>query len=131
MLTYCTWTHFSPRCQYASGFTYFICSNITIFLFLFLNFYSKSYKKRNVEKEIKDEYEKAHNGVKTITNGVKQKQENGVRASACKTISNLEEVPIDIKAGGDYIHDSNFFLSRRTGKTTFGAEYDFDSIMKK
>ncbi|CAB3228025.1 unnamed protein product [Arctia plantaginis] len=137
MLAYCSWTHFSPRCQYASGFTYFICSNITIFLFLFLNFYYKSYKKSRTEKEIKDEYEKAHNGAQTskngvCKNGVKQKKENGVHACVCKTISNLEDdVPYDIKAGGDYIHDSNFILSRRTGKTTYGAEYDFDSIIKK
>ncbi|XP_075970163.1 very long chain fatty acid elongase 7-like [Anticarsia gemmatalis] len=138
MLTYCAWTHFSPRCQYASGFTYFICSNITIFLFLFLNFYSKSYKKRNVEKEIKEEYEKAHNGVKTTTtngvckNGVKQKKENGVHGNDSKSVSNItEQIPYDRNACGDCVKDGQYYLSRRTPKATYGAEYDFDSIIKK
>ncbi|KAJ0180132.1 hypothetical protein K1T71_004723 [Dendrolimus kikuchii] len=79
MLAYCAHTHFSSRCQYASGFTYFICTNITIFLFLFLNFYSKSYKaKKNIEREIKEEYEKARNGIKRCSNGSTIKPENGI-----------------------------------------------------
>lgn len=140
MLTYCAWTHFSPRCQYASGFTYFICSNITIFLFLFLNFYTKSYKKRNlekknIEKEIKEEYDRAHNGVKTngvCKNGVNNKKENGLQGSDCKIVSNIEEIPCVVnKACGDYVKDGKFFLSRRMAKTACGAEYDFDSIIKK
>ncbi|XP_026729754.1 elongation of very long chain fatty acids protein 7-like isoform X1 [Trichoplusia ni] len=140
MLTYCAWTHFSPRCQYASGFTYFICSNITIFLFLFLNFYTKSYKKRNmekknVEKEIKEEYERAHNGVKTngvCKNGVNQKKENGLHGNDCKSAPNIEENPCEVnKACGDYIKDGKLLLTRRTTKSAFGAEFDFDSIINK
>lgn len=89
-----------------------------------------------MEKEIKEEYEKAHNGVKTTTNGVckngvKQKKENGVSGNDCKRVPNIEDIPYDIKAGGDYVQDTNFFLSRRTPKTACGAVYDYDSVIKK
>ncbi|XP_028162550.1 elongation of very long chain fatty acids protein 7-like [Ostrinia furnacalis] len=131
MLVYCAWTHFSPRCQYASGFTYFICANVTIFLLLFLNFYSKSYKaKKNVEKEIKEVHEKTRNGIKSNgvkTNGVTQSEENG------KIHKNADDdTPYEVNnICGDYEKDGKVFLTRRTAKTAFGPQYDFDSIIKK
>lgn len=143
MLAYCLWTYFSPRCQYATGFTYFISANVIIFLFLFLNFYSKSYKKqRDAEKEIQQEFEKsqaARNGVKKNgvckSNGVAaecDKKENGMCAGDCKNIPNVEDVPFEVNDPcGDYAKDGKVFLTRRTAKAAFGAEYDFDSIIKK
>ncbi|XP_049865777.1 elongation of very long chain fatty acids protein 7-like [Pectinophora gossypiella] len=141
MLAYCSWTHFSPRCQFAVGFTYFISANVIIFLFLFLNFYSKSYKKqRDAEKEIKEEYEKARNGVKRngvcqpngVTEEKCEKKENGLCAGDSKDIPNLEDIPYEVnKPCGDYIKNGKVFLTRRTAKATYGAEYDFDSIIKK
>lgn len=133
MLVYCAWTHFSPRCQYAAGFTYFICSNITIFLFLFLNFYTKSYKrKKDVEKEIKNEYAKSRNGIKTNgvhTNGfTKEVKENRGNDDNDTKDNNPYEV---IKACGDYAKDGKVFITRRTAKAAYGPEYDFDSIIKK
>lgn len=135
MLVYCAWTHFSPRCQYAAGFTYFICSNILIFLFLFLNFYSKSYKrKKDIEKEIRDEYARCRNGVKANgvhTNGfAKEVKENGVPGK--ESNDEQDDIPYEVnKACGDYIKDGKVFITRRTAKATYGPEYDFDSIMKK
>lgn len=137
MLVYCAWTHFSPRCQYASGFTYFICANVMIFLFLFLNFYSKSYKgKKDVEKEIKEEYQKTRNGIKANgvkANGVTQKSEkgNGLHRNDCKN-SEADDVPYEVNnACGDYEKDGKVYLTRRTAKSAFGPEYNFDSIIKK
>lgn len=131
MLVYCAWTHFSPRCQYASGFTYFICANVTIFLLLFLNFYTKSYKARkSVEKEIKEVHEKTRNGIKTNgvkTNGVTPCEENGIHKN------NDEDTPYEVNniCCGDYQKDSKVYLTRRTAKAAFGPQYDFDSIIKK
>jgi hypothetical protein len=143
MLVYCAWTHFSPRCQYASGFTYFICTNVTIFLFLFLNFYSKSYKgKKNIEKQIKEEYEKTRNGVKS--NGVTKtidvnaqnfkKEENGVHRNDIKNKADLEDdnVPYEVKNDcGDYEKDGKVYLTRRTAKAVHGPNYEFNNIIKK
>lgn len=141
MLSYCAWTHFSPRCQFASGFTYFISGNVTIFLLLFLNFYSKSYKNKKA-KVIDDENEKAQNG---STNGIckplngfasekYENGENGMHRKNCNNISDLEEVnkAYEVnKACGDYMKDGKVFLTRRTAKAAYGPEYDFDSIIKK
>lgn len=135
MLSYCAWTYFSPRCQYATGFTYFISANVTIFLLLFLNFYSKSYKSRG--KITKDNTEKAQNGVKTDLkqNGVTdrcKKKENGVCAENCKEFNNLEEIPYEVEKGcGDYIKDGKMFITRRTAKAAYGPQLDFDDIIKK
>ncbi|KAI8428759.1 hypothetical protein MSG28_007440 [Choristoneura fumiferana] len=138
MLLYCLWTHFSPRCQFAVGFTYFISTNVIIFLFLFLNFYSKSYKKRIAEKEIKKEFERARNGTKqngfTEANGLAEKcgKKNGMCTNDCSDIPNLEEVPCEVdKACGDYIKKGKVFLTRRTAKQAYGPDYDFESIIKK
>ncbi|KAG6465127.1 hypothetical protein O3G_MSEX014949 [Manduca sexta] len=132
MLAYCAWTHFSPRCQYASGFTYFICTNITIFLFLFLNFYSKSYKKR-IEKKVNADSETRNGETKAngVCNGVKRNNENGVNGN-CKNVPYLEEIPYEVDAAcGDYSKDGSVYLTRRTAKGAFSSEYDFDSIIKK
>lgn len=136
MLAYCANTHFSPRCQYAAGFTYFICSNILIFLFLFLNFYSKSYKKKGLKKEIEDDYVKNHNGVKTngvCKNGVlKDVKENGSKADTNVDTNILDDIPYEVEmGGGDYIKDGKRYITRRTAKAAYGAEYDFDSLTNK
>lgn len=132
MLVYCAWTYNSPRCQYSVGFTYFISANVTIFLALFLNFYTKSYKKKkNLEA-------KKENGV--LTNVFKNSNVNGV-ADKCEMKENgtckdeingdIEELPFEVnKACGDYIKDGKVFLTRRTAKAAFGPDYDFDSIKK-
>lgn len=135
MLTYCAWTHNSSRCQYASGFTYFISSNITIFLLLFLNFYSKSYKKRNAEKMLKEEHEKIRNGLTTSLNGVskngiKRQKENGLHENDLKNIPNREQNNCDNKADGDSNEDY-FLLTRRAAKIDSGPEYNFENIIKK
>lgn len=92
-------------------------------------------EKKNVEKEIKEEYERAHNGVKTngvCKNGVNQKKENGLHGNDCKSAPNIEENPCEVnKACGDYIKDGKLLLTRRTTKSAFGAEFDFDSIINK
>lgn len=138
MLLYCAWTYFSPRCQYATGFTYFISANVTIFLLLFLNFYTKSYKKgKDPEGEINEEYQKSRNGVKNnvfATNGIQEceKKENGKCKGECKGTTGVEEVPYEVNHScGDYIKNGKVFLSRRTANAAFGAKVDFDSIIKK
>ncbi|KAI5643773.1 GNS1/SUR4 family domain-containing protein [Phthorimaea operculella] len=141
MLSYCAWTHFSPRCQFSVGFTYFISGNVLIFLILFLNFYFKSYKKQKAEKKSKAE--------ETIRNGTKQNGVNGICLNGgkeemckkkedrlcegdCEDIPSLEEIPYEVnRPCGDYSKNGKVFLSRRTAKTAFGAEYDFDRIIKK
>lgn len=135
MLLYCAWTYSSPRCQYATGFTYFISANVTIFLLLFLNFYTKSYKKgKDQDSEIKEEYQKSRNYVKNnvfTANGKPEceKKENGKCKGDCKDV---DEVPYEVNhACGDYIKNGKVFLSRRTANATFGAKVDFDSIIKK
>ncbi|XP_041976168.1 elongation of very long chain fatty acids protein 7-like isoform X2 [Aricia agestis] len=95
MLAYCAWTYNSPRCQFAVGFTYFISANVTIFLILFLNFYSKSYKK---SKEFKSE-----NGF-TVCKPVKDEKEDGFNTFGVDKIC------------GDYVKDGQVYLSRRTAK---------------
>ncbi|XP_026486124.1 very long chain fatty acid elongase 7-like [Vanessa tameamea] len=131
MLSYCAWTYNSPRCQYATGFTYFISANVTIFLLLFLNFYSKSYK---IKKESKKENTNTSNGFNK-QNGVTEKcemKENGVCREENNDNPSIEEIPFEVnKACGDYIKDGKVFLTRRTAKATYGPEYDFDSIIKK
>lgn len=133
MLFYCAWTYNSPRCQYAVGFTYFISANVTIFLLLFLNFYSKSYKnKKNIES-------KKENG--KVTNGFNSPNQNGVSDKCDKKVNgtcredksdtDIEEIPFEVnKACGDYIKDGKVFLTRRTAKAAYGPDYDFDSIKK-
>ncbi|CAG9785324.1 unnamed protein product [Diatraea saccharalis] len=139
MLLYCAWTHFSPRCQYASGFTYFISGNITIFLLLFLNFYSKSYKgKKNVEKEIKEEYKKLRNGVKTndtnkpivIATQNGKKEENGFHRNNVNNINELNDNTV-LNGCRDYSKDAKVFLTRRPAKEALGPHYDYDSVIKK
>ena len=133
MLFYCAWTYNSPRCQYAVGFTYFISANVTIFLILFLNFYTKSYKnKKNLEA-------KKENGVHT--NGFKNsnvhgvsikcdKKENGICKND-KINDDIEEIPYEVnKPCGDYIKDGKVYLTRLTAKAAYGPDYDFDSIKK-
>ncbi|XP_047985926.1 elongation of very long chain fatty acids protein 7-like [Leguminivora glycinivorella] len=134
MLAYCIWTHFSPRCQFAVGFTYFISANVTIFLCLFLNFYSKSYKKKKSgEKEVQNEFEKQRNGTKqngVEANGIATGKNNGVCTNDCTDLSNVEEVPCAVdKACGDYIKKGKVFLTRRTAKAC--GELDYESIIKK
>lgn len=141
MLAYCAVTHFSPRCQYAAGFTYFISANVTVFMFLFLNFYSKNYKKqRDAAKEIKEEFERTRNGINkngvTKPNGVtkdkSEEKENGMCGDCCKGIPNLEEIPYEVNDPcGDCPTDGKVFLTRRIAKAPLGPEYDFDSIIKK
>ncbi|XP_034824362.1 very long chain fatty acid elongase 7-like [Maniola hyperantus] len=146
MLSYCAWTHYTPRCQYAAGFTYFISINVTIFLLLFLNFYAKNYKNRM---EAKKENESVQNGFSNSNvnhkfngvsdsnnhnhkaNGVSEKcEKNECHETNGKT--NIEEIPCEVnKACGDYIKDGKVFLTRRTAKAAYGPEYDFDSIIKK
>ncbi|CAH0407550.1 unnamed protein product [Chilo suppressalis] len=140
MLFYCAWTHFSPRCQYNSSFTYFISGNITIFLFLFLNFYSKSYKgKKDIKKEIKEEYNKTRNGIKTddatkLINAVTQngkKEENGFHRN---NVNNTNGVGDNIKlknSSEDYSKDGKMLLTRRTLNGTVEQQYDFGSVIKK
>lgn len=141
MLSYCAWTHYSPKCQYAAGFTYFISINVTIFLLLFLNFYFKNYKNRKEAKE----NGKVQNGISNSTstndnlktNGVAEKcekKENGVCPDhEVNGKTNIEElIPFEVnKACGDYIKDGKVYLTRRTAKSAYGQEYDFDSIVKK
>ncbi|XP_050342667.1 elongation of very long chain fatty acids protein 7-like [Nymphalis io] len=131
MLSYCAWTYNSPRCQYATGFTYFISANVTIFLLLFLNFYSKSYK---IKKDCKKENIKTSNGFNK-QNGTTDKSEmkdNGVCREEKNDSPSIEEIPFEVnKACGDYIKDGKVFLTRRTAKATYGPEYDFDRIIKK
>lgn len=142
MLAYCANTHFSPRCQYATGFTYFICSNILVFLFLFLNFYSKSYKKKYFEKVTDRDYTKSHNGVKTngvFKNGItKDVKENGsqgedVHNNENKNANNAkDDIPYEVERGcGDYIKDGKTYITRRTAKAAYGSEHDFESLIKK
>ncbi|XP_072940387.1 very long chain fatty acid elongase 7-like isoform X2 [Epargyreus clarus] len=137
MLSYCAWTYFSPRCQYATGFTYFISTNVTIFLILFLNFYSKSYKSKARLAAKEPHKENAQNGMK---NGVKQngvtekckEKENGVCGDNCKNAPNLEDIPYEVNKGcGDYIKDGKVYLTRRTAKAAYEPQLDFDSIIKK
>ncbi|RVE47297.1 hypothetical protein evm_008034 [Chilo suppressalis] len=140
MLFYCAWTHFSPRCQYNSSFTYFISGNITIFLFLFLNFYSKSYKgKKDIKKEIKEEYNKTRNGIKTddatkLINAVTQNgksEENGFHRN---NVNNTNGVGDNIKlknSSEDYSKDGKMLLTRRTLNGTVEQQYDFGSVIKK
>ncbi|XP_028026396.1 elongation of very long chain fatty acids protein 7-like isoform X2 [Bombyx mandarina] len=126
MLAYCAFTHFSPRCQYAAGFTYFICTNITIFLFLFLNFYSKSYKGN--EKELKEKQNLDGTKADGCNNGYSV---NGACGNACKFAS-LEDVPHNVTVPcGDFTKNGKVFLSRRTAKAAFGDKLDYDSIIKK
>ncbi|OWR40661.1 putative Elongase [Danaus plexippus plexippus] len=134
MLLYCAWTHNSPRCQYASGFTYFIFINVTIFLILFLNFYYKNYK---IKMDAKKEYEKTQNGVRTSkhTNGINDKnykKENGVCSQVRNETDDVDDVPCEVnQACGDFMKDGKVFLSRRTASAAYGPNYDFDSIIKK
>ncbi|KAJ2947125.1 hypothetical protein O0L34_g16477 [Tuta absoluta] len=46
MLTYLTYTHFSPKCFFSPYTTGIILSLVVIYLVLFLNFYIKSYTKK-------------------------------------------------------------------------------------
>ncbi|KAL4711173.1 hypothetical protein ACJJTC_015282 [Scirpophaga incertulas] len=136
MLLYCAWTHFSPRCQYAAGFTYFICTNVIIFLILFLNFYSKSYKeKRDAEKRTKVEYNKTCNGLKKngfiksdeIKNKRANKEQNGLNKSDDKNTIEAEDyiTPYEVtNACGDYQKNGKVYLTRRTAKEAFGPEFD-------
>ncbi|XP_023937822.2 elongation of very long chain fatty acids protein 7 [Bicyclus anynana] len=138
MLSYCAWTHNSPRCQYAAGFTYFISINVTIFLLLFLNFYSKNYK---IRKEAMKQNGKAQNGFSNSSpnnhkmNGVSEKcekKENGVCHETNGTTIIDDDTPLEVnKACGDYIKEGKVFLSRRTAKSAHGPDYDYDSIIKK
>ncbi|XP_026751278.1 elongation of very long chain fatty acids protein 7-like [Galleria mellonella] len=137
MLLYCVWTHFSPRCQYAAPFTYFISANVTIFLVLFLNFYAKSYKNRKgSEKKIESD-QTTRNGFSSgicKPNGITpdKLEENGVSKRDCKSSGELEEIPYEVNKGcGDYTKDGKVFMTRRTAKAAFGPEYDFDSIIAK
>ncbi|XP_053602818.1 very long chain fatty acid elongase 7-like [Plodia interpunctella] len=137
MLAYCTWTYFSPRCQFATGFTYFISGNVTLFLLLFLNFYYKSYK----IKRSSDKTEKINDKQNGITNGICKPKgfasdiyENGdnVQINDKKDIPDSEEIPYEVNnACGDYAKKGKIFLTRRTAKAAYGPEYDFDSIIKK
>ncbi|KAM3961963.1 very long chain fatty acid elongase 7 [Aphomia sociella] len=139
MLIYCSWTHFSPRCQYAAAFTYFISANVTIFLVLFLNFYAKSYKiRKDLKKKIEND-QGSRNGTTNFngickSNGIKPEkcEGNGVHKRDCKTTAELEEIPYEVnKACGDYTKDGKVFMTRRTAKAAFGSEYDFNSIIPK
>ncbi|XP_045446289.1 elongation of very long chain fatty acids protein 7-like [Melitaea cinxia] len=135
MLSYCAWTYNSPRCQYATGFTYFISANVTIFLLLFLNFYAKSYKMKRDSKKENDKTSNGfnkQNGVMDERNGGCDMKENGICREANTDAPNIEEIPFEVnKACGDYTKDGKMFLTRRTAKATYGSEYDYDSIMKK
>lgn len=131
MLSYCAWTYFSPRCQYAPGFTYFISANVTIFLILFLNFYAKNYRLLKT-KELKA----IRNGVKNPkANGATDKQggnEMELTGDICKGIPNLEDSPCEVeKACGDFIKDGRAYLTRRSAKSTCSSECGIERITKK
>ncbi|CAK1603818.1 unnamed protein product [Parnassius mnemosyne] len=136
MLSYCAWTHFSPRCQYVPGFTYFISANVTIFLILFLNFYVKNYKLKK-DKEYKNTENKAIlNGIQNNikTNGIAKKcsDANGVVGDICKGIPNLEEIPCDVeKVCGDFIKDGKAYLTRRTCKSAYAPKCGFEHMTNK
>ncbi|CAH2107728.1 unnamed protein product [Euphydryas editha] len=131
MLSYCAWTYNSPRCQYATGFTYFISANVTIFLLLFLNFYSKSYKMKRESKKENGKISNGFNKQNGVTDECEMKK-NGLCPEANTDTPNIEEIPFEVnKACGDYIKDGKVFLTRRTAKAAYGPKYDFDSIMKK
>ncbi|KAG7299704.1 hypothetical protein JYU34_016702 [Plutella xylostella] len=151
MLSYCVWTHYSPRCQYATGFTYFISINVTIFLVLFLNFYSKSYKgKKKPQIDETEPFEKTRNGVERnginkVQNGIKNgvKAQNGFEKCEAKEpfmrcgdiggdASETEDVAHEVNVPyGDYSKNGKMYLTRRTAKAVNGPEYDFDSKIKK
>ncbi|KPJ15880.1 Elongation of very long chain fatty acids protein 7 [Papilio machaon] len=125
MLSYCAWTYFSPRCQYAPGFTYFISANVTIFLILFLNFYVKNYKLQKNRQH------------KTMTNGHKDKVNSvnncneDVIGDICKGIPNLEDIPCKVeKACEEIIKDGKEYLKRRS-VNSFVPECDYDSLINK
>ncbi|CAH2074984.1 unnamed protein product, partial [Iphiclides podalirius] len=132
MLSYCAWTYFSPRCQYEPGFTYFISANVTIFLILFINFYTKNYKLLK-NKELKAMYDKVKNN--TESNGVTRKlsdNEMELTGDICKGIPNLEDSPCEVeKACGDFIKDGKAYLTRRSAKCAFSSECGIDRIIKK
>ncbi|CAH4008659.1 elongation of very long chain fatty acids protein 7-like [Pieris brassicae] len=98
MLVYCIWTYFSPQCQYAAGFTYFISFNVIVFLLLFVNFYSKSYKK-DAKESIQNGHNKmnghnkikntkmAINGTKVLYDKFGVKSDNGVTRRSVKESS--------------------------------------------
>ncbi|CAG9560154.1 unnamed protein product [Danaus chrysippus] len=112
MLLYCAWTHNSPRCQYATGFTYFIFINVTIFLILFLNFYYKNYK---IKMDAKKEYEKTQNGVRTNkhTNGINDKnykKENGVCSQVRNETNDADDIPYEVNQScGDFMKDGKMY----------------------
>ncbi|XP_068630459.1 very long chain fatty acid elongase 7-like [Battus philenor] len=127
MLSYCAWTYYSPRCQYAPGFTYFISANVTIFLILFLNFYVKNYKMRK-DKKLKA----TTNGFSASANGIPNDcKDDEVVGDICKGIPNLEDIPCKVeKACEDFINDGKVYL-RRGAKSGFVSECNFDTILNK
>ncbi|XP_050682372.1 elongation of very long chain fatty acids protein 7-like [Leptidea sinapis] len=138
MLLYCACTHYSPRCQYAPGFTYFISANVVIFLFLFLNFYSKSYRRKNGTKC--QEYEttctnSTNNNHTNKLNGTKQKCEkfeNGFCTPNCLVDNDFDNVAHEVtKACGDYVKNGKVYLTRRSAKAAYGPDFNYESIIAK
>ncbi|XP_038210601.1 elongation of very long chain fatty acids protein 7-like [Zerene cesonia] len=123
MLTYCAWTYYSPRCQYATGFTFFISSNVVIFLVLFLNFYTKSYKGRSDAKKQRIECAKAQNGsndhLNLNGNNICDNNENGFCRSNGKM--NLR-VPYE-SVNGD--NKNGKLVSRRLNKEVDGPDFNY------
>lgn len=120
MLVYCALTHFSPKCQYAAGFTYFISFNIIVFLLLFVNFYSKSYKR---PKDTLTQKENIHqNGHYTI-NG-KTHKGNGINPEFS---TNGSKVPYEMNNIGD-IKNGNGLTRRPLKESIYGPDFNFSNI---
>ncbi|CAK1553382.1 unnamed protein product [Leptosia nina] len=123
MLLYCVWTHFSPRCQYAAGFTYFISFNVIVFLLLFLNFYSKSYKSKGSKRDESIEVQNGHcklNGAKLNVGD----KENGIYKNGSL---NGTQVPYDTNAFKDMKIENGL---KRRSKECNGPDLSFRSIEK-
>ncbi|GBP79576.1 Elongation of very long chain fatty acids protein 7 [Eumeta japonica] len=129
MLAYCVWTHLTPRCQFANNFTYFICTNVSIFLLLFLNFYSKSYVSANKtpEQQIKEAFEKGKSGIAVNSR-------NGLCKGGANKLPNEMVDEKSYEMDLSYCNDnanSEVFITRRSTKAAYASECEFSDVLKK